>query len=403
MSFRKASGTNERAAASALIAQTTQCWAAPDVTDFGIGQPQDAILPAGILHEAALQQAIEGRRHSLQYGTEFGDGQLRLALADFLSEHYAIAVDPEPIFITNGNSQALDIVCTAFTQPGEVVFVEEPSYFLALDIFRNHHLKVVGIPVDEHGLSIDALEAALEQHRPTLIYTIPAFHNPTGVTLSAERRQRLVELAVQHGFLVVADEVYQLLDYVGDAPRPMAAYIDSGHVLSLGTFSKILAPGLRLGWIQAAMSLLQRLAKTAYVVSGGGLNPYTSSIVQYVIEQGWQAEYLQTLRTIFRGRTDVMHKALVRHFPQDVAYAKPAGGYFFWLKFAPETDTMQFLSKARDLKVGFRAGSAFSVSGGQRNFMRLSFAFYDADRIESGIETLAQAVSGRRIGGQSTG
>jgi DNA-binding transcriptional MocR family regulator len=393
MSFKKVVGIGERTPTDVLIAQTTQCWAAPDVTDFGIGQPQDAILPVDILHKAASQQAAAGRRHSLQYGTEFGDGHLRLALADFLRVHYGIAVDPEPIFITNGNSQAIDMVCTAFTQPGEVVFVEEPSYFLALDIFRNHHLKIVGIPVDERGLSIDALEVALEQHAPTLIYTIPAFHNPTGVILSAERRQRLVELAVQHGFLIVADEVYQLLDYLGDAPAPMAAYLDSGRVLSLGTFSKILAPGLRLGWIQAEMSLLQQLAKTAYVASGGGLNPYTSSIVQCVIEQGWQAEYLQTLRTLFRERTDVMHDALTRHFPKDISYKKPTGGYFFWLKFAPEIDTKQFLNKARDLKVGFRAGSAFSVGGGQKNFMRLSFAFYNADRIEVGIETLARAIS----------
>jgi DNA-binding transcriptional MocR family regulator len=389
-------GTGERTAANALIAQTTQCWAAPDVTDFGIGQPQDAILPVGILHKAASRQAADGRRHSLQYGTEFGDGHLRLALADFLSVHYAIVVDPEPIFITNGNSQAIDIVCTAFTKPGDVVFVEEPSYFLALDIFRNHHLTIVGIPVDEHGLSVEALEAALEEHTPTLIYTIPAFHNPAGVTLSAERRQRLVELAVQHGFLIVADEVYQLLDYLGDTPAPMAAHLDSGRVLSLGTFSKILAPGLRLGWIQAEMSLLQRLAKTAYVVSGGGLNPYTSSIVQCVIEQGWLADYLQTLRALYRERTDVMHNALMRHFPKNITYRKPTGGYFFWLKFAPDIDTAQFLDKARELKVGFRAGNAFSVSGGQKNFMRLSFAFYGADRIEAGIERLAHAVSGSR-------
>jgi len=125
------------------------------------------------------------------------------------------------------------------------------------------------------------------------------------------------------------------------------------------------------------------------------LNPYTSSIVQCVIEQGWQAKYLQTLRALYRERTDAMHNALTRHFPKEIAYRKPTGGYFFWLKFAPETDTAQFLNTARDLKVGFRAGRAFSVSGGQKNFMRLSFAFYDADRIEAGIETLAHAVSGR--------
>lgn len=375
-----------------LITQTTQAWAVPGVTDFGVGQPHDLILPLDILQKAAVKQLNSGARHPLQYGSEFGDGYLRLALAEFLSGAYGIPVDPEPIFITNGNSQALDMVCTVFAKPGDTVFVEEPSYFLALDIFRNHHLKIVGIPLDADGLSIEALEEALKMHRPAFLYTIPAFQNPTGFTLSVERRQRLLELSQQHNFLIVADEVYQLLNYTVTPPQPMAAFVESGSVLSLGTFSKILAPGLRLGWIQAAQPLINRLASTGYVISGGGLNPFTSAIVRTVIEEGWQQEYLAALRTIYQRRVEVMDAGLRAHFPVHVAYVKPGGGYFFWLRFPEEIDTNDFLGGAARRKVGFRPGSKFAANGGLRNYMRLSFAFYGEEEIEKGIEVLGQVV-----------
>lgn len=376
-----------------LITQTTQAWSVPGVTDFGVGQPQDTILPLEILRNAAAKQLGSGDLHPLQYGSEFGDGYLRLALAKFLSEVYAIPVDPEPIFITNGNSQALDLVCTIFAKPGDTVFVEEPSYFLALDIFRNHHLKIVGIPVDGDGLSVDALEAALKEHRPAFLYTIPAFQNPTGFTLSLQKRQRLVELSQQHDFLIVADEVYQLLNYSMTPPKPMAAFVESGTVLSLGTFSKILAPGLRLGWIQAAQPLINRLATTGYVISGGGLNPFTAAIVRIVIEEGWQRQYLEHLRQLYRQRVEVMDSGLRQHFPPQVEYVKPGGGYFFWLRFPEQIDTNDFLSEAARLKVGFRPGSKFSAEGRLRNFMRLSFAFYGEEELARGIETLAQVVN----------
>jgi len=375
-----------------LAAQTTQAWAVPGVVDLGIGQPQDAILPLEILRKAEAAHALASERYPLQYGNEFGDGHLRLALADFLTTHYGCAVDPEPIFISNGNSQAIDLVCSVFAKPGDVVFVEEPSYFLAIDIFRHHRLQIVGIPVDDQGLSIEALEDALTRHTPAFLYTIPAFHNPTGVTLAPDRRRRLVELAERFGFLVVADEVYQLLDYAGDAPKPMAAYVDSGKVLSLGTFSKILAPGLRLGWVQGAPSLTRRLAAMPYVISGGGLNPYTGSIVRTVIERGWLADYVLSLRAVFGERVQVMDTALRRFCAQSIQFHKPSGGYFFWLRFPAGTDTRRFLEPAQKLGVGFRAGPKFSVSGDQRDCLRLSFAYYDAAAIDAAIALLAQAI-----------
>lgn len=253
--------------------------------------------------------------HALQYGIESGDGLLRMALADFLTDAYGIACEPEPMLITNGNSHAIDLVCSVFSEPGDVVFVEEPSYFLALDIFRQHHLRIVGIPVDEAGLRIDVLEAALGVERPAFIYIIPTFQNPTGYTLPLDRREQLISLAQKHGFLIVADEVYHLLSYTATVPAPMAAWADSNVVLSLGTFTKILAPGLRLGWIQASMPLIQRLADAGLIASGGGLNPFTSAIVKTLIEDGSLDNYLAFLRTTYRERAMVMDASLRTHFP----------------------------------------------------------------------------------------
>lgn len=375
-----------------LAAQTKQAWSAPGVIDLGIGQPEEALLPLELMRRAAAEYAAHAEAYPLQYGNEAGDGYLRLALAEFLAAHYGVAVDPEPIVVTNGNSQAIDLACAAFTQPGDVVFVEEPTYFLAIDIFRRRGLRIVGIPVDRDGLSIAALEAALARERPAFVYAIPAFQNPTGATLSAARREQLVRLARQHGFLVVADEVYQLLDYCGDAPLPMAAQVGSGHVLSLGTFSKILAPGLRLGWVQGAPELTRRLAQVPFVVSGGGLNPFASAFVRTVIEHGWLADNVAMLREVYRERVAVMDAALRRHLPPDVEFDTPKGGYFFWLRFPRGTDTRRFLEAAAKLGVGFRAGPNFSVCDGQRDALRLSFAFYDAPAIERAVGLLAQAV-----------
>lgn len=376
-----------------LAAQTKQAWSTPGVVDLGIGQPQDELLPLELMQRAATVYAGTTERHPLQYGNEWGDGYLRLALAKFLARHYGCTVDPEPIFISNGNSQAIDLACAAFTRPGDTVFVEEPTYFLAIDIFRRRGLRIVGIPVDDDGLSIDALEAALQSQRPAFVYTIPAFHNPTGATLSAERRARLVDLARRHGFLVVADEVYQLLDYAGDAPTPLAARIDSGHVLSLGTFSKILAPGLRLGWVQGAPALTAKLAQLPFVVSGGGLNPFASALVRPIIENGWLDENVASLHRVFCERIATMDAALRRHLPADVHFPTPCGGYFFWLHFPAGTDTRRFLEPAAKLGVGFRAGPKFSVCDGQHEALRLSFAYYDAPTIEAAVERLGRAIA----------
>jgi len=357
------------------------------VIDLGVGHPGLELLPLNEMLQAAQHRLSQPDSTLLQYGAELGDGYFRQALAGFLSKHYGLPVPAEQLLITSGVSQALDLVCTAFTKPGDVIFVEEPSYFLAFGIFRDHHLKVVGIPTDVHGLRVEDLETALARHKPRLIYTIPSFQNPTGTTLSLERRRQLVELSQHHGFLVVADEVYQLLSYGEAPPPPLGGFSDSGTVLSLGSFSKILAPGLRLGWVQAAPELLDRLVQNGVIASGGGLNPFTSAIVHSAIELGLQETHLQKLKTIYQKRLAALLGAIETHWP-GLSYLKPSGGYFVWLDF-PHLGTQDLLTKAIQAGVRFQPGIKFSSTNSQQNALRLCFAYYDSAKLEEGVKRLA--------------
>ncbi|PZA08532.1 MULTISPECIES: PLP-dependent aminotransferase family protein [unclassified Meiothermus] len=373
--------------------ETTQTRISKGVIDLGVGHPSLSLLPLELLRQAAQHRLSQGDSTFLQYGAEPGDGRFRTELARFLTRHYRFPAEPEGLFITAGASQALDLICAAFTQPGQVIFVEEPTYFLSLGIFRDHHLEVVAIPTDEQGLDVEALEAALQRHRPTLVYTIPTFQNPTGVSLGQERRARLVELSQEYGFLIVADEVYQLLHYYWDPPPPLGSFAAANTVLSLGSFSKILAPGLRLGWIQAAPPLLQRLIQNGLVASGGGLNPFTSAIVRSALELGLQDQHLQRLRHTYRERLGAMLEALNRAGLRP-RYA-PEGGYFVWLELDPSLDAQALLKQAIRAGVRYQPGVRFSSQGHFAHALRLCFAYYDPAELTEGIQRLA-AVLGVR-------
>jgi DNA-binding transcriptional MocR family regulator len=373
--------------------QTTQLTLSENMIDFGIGQPDLALLPWEILRQAADHRLQQPERGLLQYGAEKGDGHFRRALAAFLSAGYGTAVSPEHLFVTNGVSQALDLICTLFTSPGDLIFVEEPTYFLALRIFADHQLRLVSLPVDEQGLVIELLEEALARETPVFLYTIPTYQNPTGVTLPQSRRRRLLELSHSHGFYLVADEVYHLLGYESGPPTPFASYRESETLLSLGSFSKILAPGLRLGWIQAAPALLQRLANSGMLESGGGLNPFVSGIVRSTLELGWQEDHLRHLRTTYQQRAAALSHALRRHLSGLASFAEPQGGFFIWLKLAQMRDTSELLPLARQRDVAFQPGVKFSSRHGLRQYMRLCFAFYDVPTLEEGVVRLRETLA----------
>jgi len=194
-----------------------------DIIDLGAGEPNQAVFPLKMLRCATEARFAQGDRSFLQYGAVQGDGYFRLALAQFLSRGYSHPANPENIFVTAGISSALDLLCTLFTQAGDTIFVEETTYFVAPRIFADHHLNIIPIAMDENGLIIEALEENLKIHKPRFLYTIPIHHNPTGATLTEPRRIRLMELAQQFDFLILADEVYQLLSYTANPPKPFAS------------------------------------------------------------------------------------------------------------------------------------------------------------------------------------
>jgi 2-aminoadipate transaminase len=361
---------------------------ASGVINFGVGQPSADLLPVDLIRTATADFLARAHPLELNYGERQGDKGFREALADFLTSGYEDSVSADSLFVTAGNSQALDFVCGQFAREGDTVFLEEPSYFLAHQIFSDHGLNVVGIPVDKDGLIIEALVEQLAIHRPVLVYTIPSYHNPGGQTLSADRRRELARLSLEHDFLIVADEVYQLLHYFDKPPPALGTMIDRGNILSLGSFSKIMAPGLRLGWIQTSPILMKQILETGVVNSGGSFNHFTSQVMRHAIELGLQQSMLEKLRKTYRQRVETMDAALHQHLGGLATWQRPGGGYFFWLEFDKTLDTTALKTHAADFRIGYQPGEVFSCAGDLKNCLRLSFAHYGNDDIAEGVARL---------------
>ena len=370
------------------------------VLDLSWGHPSPRLHAVGAIRDAAAHVLELNGVVALQYGAEQGFGKLLESLAAFLSaqDAYAMQVEPESLFMTAGASQALDLACTALAQPGDTIFIEEPTYYLVSRIFKDHGLRVVGVPTDADGLRTDALEAMLSDPalpRPALLYTIPTFQNPSGVVLPAERRQALVKLADEHGFIVLSDDVYQLLHYGPPPPPPVVAF-DTTHpwgVVSLGSFSKILGPGLRLGWVHANPNLVRQFVTLGLVASGGGLNHFASVLVQATLERDLLGPNIALLKETYAERVQAVAAALRTQFGDQVSFAVPGDGYFFWLTFLPHVETEALLPFAEEAGVSYRPGPGFSPSGSFANSLRISFALYEVDQLEEAIERLSRAVA----------
>jgi 2-aminoadipate transaminase len=370
-----------------------QTQATESCINLGMGQPSPGLLPAAELAE--LAGARIGRDPLLlQYGTVRGAASFREALAAFLGNAGPWATSGEELMVTGGTSTALTFASQQLARPGQRVLCEDPTYFLARSIFEANGLEVVGVPVDRDGLCTEALAAELARDPGTaaLIYCMPSFHNPCGVTMSAPRRLELIELADRHDLVILADEPYNLLSYHGAPPAPLFAEDQGrGRVVSLGSFSKILAPGVRLGWAQASPALLARIAGHGALESGGGLNPVIAAAVHGLLESGFQAQHLARLRARYARTSRALSEALRRHLP-DAVFVEPAGGYFTWvdLGLGPGSSTSALLERARAAGVSYTPGARCAVSADLDRFVRLSFSFYQPDELERGVELLAR-------------
>lgn len=371
---------------------------ADGVIDLGWGHPSPRLHPTDAL--AAAAQSVLGTQSAvpLQYGAVQGFGPLLESLAAYLStqESYGGPVAPESLFLTAGASAAIDLATTLYATAGDTVIVEEPTYYLIEQIFVDHGLNVVGVPTDTEGLDTDALADLLasdDSPKPKLLYTIPTYQNPNGSVLPLERRRRLIELARHYGFIIIADEVYQLLHYGPPPPPPMATLDDSpgGCVVSLGSFSKILSPGLRLGWIHASPLIIRRFVDSGVAASGGGLSHFAATLAHATLEMGLLQENIETLRRVYGHRHDDVADLLRREFADTVHFTPPGGGYFYWLALTDGTNTDALLPAAREAGVSYRPGTAFSASGAFTDALRISISLYETDELAEGIRRLGRA------------
>jgi 2-aminoadipate transaminase len=365
--------------------------------EFAFGEPDPALLPVGLVREAA-ERALSSyaAAGALAYGSTPGPEPLRAAVAARTVAREGLPLTADDVLVSGGNSQALGQVLTDLTRPGDVVYVERPTYNLALGILADHPVDVVGVPMDGEGLDIEALEDAVRAakaagRRPRLAYIIPTFHNPTGVSLSPARRERLLRLARQEELVLVEDDVYRELAYDGTAPPALRALDPGAPVVRLGSFSKSLAPGLRLGWIDAPPGLRGRIAADGVLESGGCVSQFSAHVVAALLEAGVYAAHTAALRLAYASRRDALVAALGEDLPPGCRLVVPSGGFFLWLSLPAGLTATALLPAAERRRVGFAPGRTFCTDG-EDGSVRLAFSLYDETALAEGARRLAAAL-----------
>ena len=366
------------------------------IIELTFGEPDPALLAVGLVRRAAAAVLDDAGRAALAYGPRSGPRALRHEIARRIVAHEGRACAGADVLVSGGNSQALGHVLGMLAAPGDVVLVESPTYNLALGIMRDHPVEVVGVPIDEGGLELDALRAVLAKlhavgKRARLLYTIATFHNPVGVSLAARRREGLLDIAAEHDLIVVEDDVYRELAYEGHAPPALWTLGGPARVIRLGSFSKTLAPGLRVGWINASGGLLRRLATAGVLESGGCVSQFGASVVGRMLASGDYDEHLAELRRTYASRRDALAAALREHLPAGCSFVTPAGGFFIWLTLPHGLLATTLLPAAEARGVAFAPGARFCTDGDDRS-LRLAFSLYDEQSLEEGARRLGAAV-----------
>jgi 2-aminoadipate transaminase len=390
--FAKRTGQMRSSAMRDLMAITAR----PDVISLAGGLPDTSSFPPETFASLTDRIARESCAAALQYGPTEGFDATKLRIAEVMAAE-GMSADPDDIVVTTGGQQVIDLVTKTLIDPGDVVICEAPTYPGAVPTFSSYEADVIQIEMDSDGMRVDLLEETLERldrdgRRPKFIYTVPTFQNPAGVTLSAPRRQRLVEIAQERELLVLEDNPYGLLRYEGEPLPPLYAIDGGEYVLYLGTFSKILSPGIRLGWVCAPAPVLTKIK-----LGKQATDLCTSSLAQFLVEayfdEGRWRRYVSDLCAIYRQRRDAMLDALAEFFPREAEWTQPSGGLFIWATLPEFIDTGDLLAKAlREEHVAFVPGSAAYVDSRGGSSMRLNFSGADVNDIVEGIRRIGKVV-----------
>lgn len=365
------------------------------IITFTSGRPHPDTFPADIIKELVIEALERHRDIVLQYGPTPGYSGLIEQIKGFIEREYGIKSSHSGVLITTGSAQALDLAGAAFINPGDVVVVEAPTYTNAIDAFSQYEPRYVQIPLDDEGMRVDLLEDKLKELRSEdrgvkFVYVIPSFHNPAGVTMSEDRRKYLLELANNYDFLIIEDDAYRELSYVeGVPPKPIKYWDYEGRVIYLGSFSKVLAPGLRVGWVVADPEIIRgfELVKQRRDLHTDNLSQF---IAAEYIRRGHLEKHVIKIRSFYRPKLRAMLDALEEYMSEDFQWTKPMGGMFVWVVGPRKLDTTLMLERAIKNGVAYVPSEAFYVDRSVKHGMRLNFSYPNEEEITEGIKRLAE-------------
>jgi len=374
------------------IQEILKVTARPDIISFGGGLPAPELFPVEGMKRAMEKVLDETGSKALQYSTTEGLVPLREKIAKRTNKRSGTSLGTENVLIVTGSQQALDMAGKVFIDEGDVILCESPTYLGAIDAFKAYGPNFVEVETDGEGMVSEDLARQIESNdRVRMVYVTPEFQNPTGVTWSESRRRSFMEVINRYDIPVLEDNPYGELRFQGDTPRSLQSFDEKGNVLLLGTFSKILSPGMRVAWMCGEKELLERFV---FVKQASDL--HTSTLSQYQINAFLEMfdldEHISTLVEVYRHRRDVMLSSMDQFLPENVCYNRPEGGLFTWAEMPEEVSARDVLIEAIEKKVAFVPGGAFYPNGGHENTLRLNFSNMPPEKIRQGIEILGRVM-----------
>ena len=363
----------------------------PEIISFAGGLPAPELFPIEELKNISKQVLEENGSAALQYGTTEGHKPLREKIVERMAKVH-VNTTSEDILVTNGSQQGLDFSARIFINPGDVIICESPTYLGAINAFKAYEPKFIEVDTDDKGMIMEDLEEVLKNNdNVKFIYVIPDFQNPSGKTWSIERRKKLVELANKYNTAIVEDNPYGELRFEGEIYPAIKHYDTEGRVIFLGTFSKILCPGLRLGWVVADEEILN---KYNMVKQGADLQTNTMSQMEVakLLEEYDIQEHIEKIKVVYKKRRDLMMKTMEEEFPKEVKYTYPEGGLFTWVVLPDHINARELAVKALEKSVAFVPGGSFFPNGGNENTLRMNYSNMNEDRIVEGVKRLGAAI-----------
>jgi len=361
-----------------------------EIISLAVGTPAYNLLPVEILSSIFADGLLQAGQSALGYCPVEGQSSLRKAIASRMRKR-GVAVDAQHILILSGSTQGIGLVGRLLLNPGDEVVVEVPTYLGAIQTFRALGARVIGVPTDSDGIRIDLLESILARHRPRLIYTLPTFQNPTGIVMSPERRRRLLLLARRYQIPILEDDAYGELYFEGKQPAPLKALDSNGQVLYLSTYSKTLAPGLRVAWLAAPEPMIERLSlhKQIFDLNTNAIGQWA---VSEILQRNLLDDHLAMLRQHYQHKRDLMLQAINTYWPDSIRVNRPQGGFHLWCRLPGDLRARTLLREAAHEQVAFVIGEPFHVDGGGQQHFRLSFAYPEEADIEEGVRRIGNAM-----------